>query len=49
LGVATGRLVVVILSGGMTLKVDAPVWRGWATEVAVTVTLKLAETDAGAT
>jgi hypothetical protein len=49
LGVATGRLVVVILSGGMTLKVDEPVWRGCDTEVAVTVMLKLAETEAGAT
>ena len=42
-------MVVMILGGGMTLNVEEEVWVGWATEVPVTVTLKLAETDAGAT
>ena len=41
--------MVVILGGGVTLNVDEAVWRGWAVEVAVTVTFKVAETEAGAT
>jgi hypothetical protein len=32
----------------MTVKFAQPLWAGWATEVAVTVKLKLAETFAGA-
>jgi hypothetical protein len=40
--------VVTKLGGGMTKNVDEAVWVVWATEVAVTVTLKLAEIDAGA-
>jgi hypothetical protein len=41
-------LVVTILGGGMTENVDEADWAGWAAEAAVTVTLKAAETDAGA-
>ena len=40
--------MVTILGGGVTNKVDELYWVGAATEVAVTVTLKLAVTDAGA-
>ena len=41
-------MVVTILGGGMTKNVEEAYWVVWTVEVAVTVTLKLAETDAGA-
>ena len=37
-----------ILGGGMTKNVDEAVWVVWAAAVAVTMTLKAPETDAGA-
>jgi hypothetical protein len=48
LGVASGILVEIIAGGGMTLNVTEFGLFGLATGVAVTVTLKLDETDAGA-
>ena len=41
-------MVVTILGGGMMKNGDEADWVVWSTEVAVTVTLKLAETAAGA-
>jgi hypothetical protein len=38
-----------MVGGGKTMNVDEEDWAGWVTEMAVTVTLKLAETKGGAT
>jgi len=40
---------VMILGGGMTWNEAEPLWSGWVTEVAVTVTFNVVDTEAGAT